>query len=118
MDCVDSIEGKNGVFVRVGNQQWPWGDERGNLRKVPAVGVHWIHAVTVAFHTSIHHVIAQRSDPSHGNRHFDPMIDRGDPPAVGTTTGSTRHAKTFFIHFRSRLQIIERPDTIPGLCAS
>ena len=54
----------------------------------------------------INDMIFQAGDARHRNGRLDPLVQSGDPPAVGATAGTARYADSAGIDFGPRLQIV------------
>ena len=67
----------------------------------------------MALDRAIDDVIVQRGDARGRHRHFDPLIERRDPPRVRAAAGASRDPDARRIDFRPRLQVVERANAIP-----
>ena len=115
VDADDSIEREDAVLVGVGDQQGTRGHECGDLGVVPAEGVDLEHAVAVAFDAAVDHMVGQVGDPGHRHRDLDPVVERRDPPAVGSATRAAGDADPVAVDLGSRLQVVQGPDAVPRL---
>ena len=68
-----------------------------------------------ALNTAIDNVIVQTCESGNGLRNLDPLVERGDPPRIGATTGTPRNSDAIAGDLVPRLQIIERADAVPRL---
>ena len=114
VDTDDTVERKDAIFVGVGDQQRPWGEQCRDLGVVPAERVDLEHAVAVALDAAVDNVIGQVRDAGHRDGDPDPVIECADPPAVGTTAGPSRDPDPLAIDLLPRLQVIQGPDAVPG----
>ena len=110
-----AVEREDGVLVGVDDEQRARGHERGDLRVIPAVGVHHEHAVAVALDAAVHDVTLQVHDASGGTGHLDALVQRGNPPRVSAAAAAARHAEALAVHVLARLEIVERADAVPRL---
>ena len=115
VDAEDAVDGEDGVFVRVHDEQRARSSQRDHALKVPAVGVHEEHAVAVAFHAAVDDLIDHVGDACRRCADFDAIIQRGDPPGISAATAAAGDAEARLVHLLAGFQIIERTDAAPGL---
>ena len=113
MNVNDSIQRKNGILVRVADQQRTGCHKRGDSGEVPAICVHEIHAVAVSLDTAIDDMIPQTADSRHRYGTANAFIQRRQPPAVSSASRASRDTETTGVHFRACFEIIEGADAVP-----
>ena len=113
--AIDAVEREDAVVVGVEDKKRARRDEGGDLGKVPAVGVHVIHAVAMPLDDSVDDMVLQVGDP--GDRRGDPdaLVDGGDPPAVRAAATAAGDTEAFLVHEVERLEVVERADAVPRL---
>ena len=117
MHAEHAVEGEDRVFVGVGEEERPRGEERGEFRVVPAIGVHHEHAVAVAFHDAVDHMVVEIGDAGDGDGDLDAVVERGGIPRVSAATGAAGHADFGGVDLRARLEVVEGADAVPSLDA-
>ncbi len=113
VEADDAVEGEDGVFVGIANEQWAGGDESSDAVVVPAGSVELVHAVAVAFDAAVDDVIAEIGDAGGGGGAGDAFIECSDPPGVGTAAAATGDAEAFGVHLGAGFEIIEGADAVP-----
>jgi len=71
----------------------------------------------VPFDRAIDHVVLQVGDARDGNRHLDAIVQSRDPPAIGPASAAAGDPHSRAVDFGARLQVVERPDAVPGFDA-
>ena len=115
VDAEDTVDGEDGVFVRIDDEQRSRCGQRDHAGEIPAVGVHEEHAVAVAFDAAVDDLIDHVGDARRRCADFDAIIQRGDPPGISAAAAATGDAKARLVHLLAGFQVIERADAAPGL---
>ena len=110
-----AIERENGIAIRVDDEQRTRSHQRGHLRIIPAKCIHQEHAVAVALDRAIHDMVFQIGDAGDRSRCLNAIIQRRDPPAVGSPSGTTGHPDSRGVYLGAGLQVIQSANAVPGL---
>ena len=114
-DAEDTVDGEDGVLVSVHDQKRTRSRERDHAREVPAMRVHEEHAVAMSLDAAVDDLVLHVGDTGGGCAGLDALVERGDPPRVGTATAAAGDTKLRFIDLGTRFEVIERTDAAPGL---
>ncbi len=112
-----AVERKDPVGVAIADHQGPRRDQGSHQGVVPAESVDEVHAVAVPLDAAIDHMVLQVGDARHGYGGLDAVVNRRDPPAIRASAGSPGHTEPLGIDLLARLEVVERPDAVPGLDA-
>ncbi len=111
----DAVDRENAVAVGVQNEQRPWRDECGDLRKVPAVGVNLEHAIAMPLDNAIDHMVLQVGDAGDRRGGLDTLVECGDPPTVRAAAAAAGDTDAVFVDKVQRLEEVDRADAVPCL---
>ena len=114
---VISVHRKNRVVPRILEQQRARRDEGSDMTPWPLESIDQKHAVTVAIHDFLAHILFQVTHPTDGHCDFHSLIRRRDPERRRATARNAGHREPVRIDLRPALQIIERANAVPALDA-
>ena len=118
VDAEHTVEGEDRVFVGVGEEERARGEQGGEFRVVPAIGIHHEHTVAVALDGAVDHVVVEIGDAGDGHGDLDAVVECGGVPRVGAATGATGHADLLGVDLGAGLEVVECADAVPRLHTS